>query len=192
VQPILPADQLATEVLRRSDPEEGHPLVAAVVDSAAGVVDARTGIDAQLSNWVWDGSGLIYIDVSTPMLWEESGRPRLDLDLLASAFPWVLRGALRRFAAPRILDTYRDLRKVCFDLCGNLIKQRLEPWLPIFLEQAARHLERPLSAAEVRRYYRFDRRLWAALLRIRRLDRAWQLRVRRRPYPFLLPGRVER
>ena len=30
------------------------------------------------------------------------------------------------------------------------------------------------------------------LQRLRRLDRAWQRRVRRRVYPFLLPGRIER
>jgi hypothetical protein len=31
--------------------------------------------------------------------------------------------------------------------------------------------------------------LWQAL---RRLDRWWKLRVRRRPYPFLLPEKIER
>jgi hypothetical protein len=44
----------------------------------------------------------------------------------------------------------------------------------------------------VRRYYRSDARLWGVLLRIRRLDRAWQRHVRRRSYPFLLPQRIER
>jgi hypothetical protein len=93
---------------------------------------------------------------------------------------------------PGIVETYRDLRKVYLDLCGNLIKERLERWLPTFLEQVARHLDPPLTAAEIHRYYRSDARLWAVLLWIRRLDRAWQLRVRHRPYPFLLPGKIER
>ncbi len=34
--------------------------------------------------------------------------------------------------------------------------------------------------------------MWALLLALRRLDRFWQLKVRRRAYPFLLPGRIER
>jgi hypothetical protein len=114
------------------------------------------------------------------------------MDLPARAYPAPLRWPLRRFVAPGILETYRDLRKVYLDLTGNLLKERLDPWLAPFLDRINRHLAAPLDEEEVRRYYRSDKRLWAALLEIRRLDRAWQRRIRRRPYPFLLPGRVER
>jgi hypothetical protein len=192
IQPMLPADTLAPEILRGEQPAAGHPLVAAVVDVTADVVGPTVGLDAQLANWTWDESGLTYLDVSTPLLWSEDGRPLLDLELLSRAIPWALRGALRRFLVPGIVETYRDLRKVYLDLCGNLIKERLDPWLPAFLECVNRHLDRPLTATDVRRYYRSDARLWAMLLRIRRVDRAWQLRVRHRAYPFLLPERIER
>jgi hypothetical protein len=192
VQPVLPAENLAPAVLAREDPDAGHPLVAAVVETAAATVSRTVGLDAQLANWTWDESGLTYLDVSTPMLWSEHGRPLLDLELLSRALPWVLRGVLRRLVVPGIVETYRDLRRVYLDLCGNLIRQRLDRWLPSFLEQVECHLERPLTASEVRRYYRSDARLWAMLLRIRRLDRAWQRRFRHRPYPFLLPKEIER
>ena len=175
-----------------SEPEAGHPLVATVVDLTADAVSPTVGLDAQLANWTWDESGLTYLDVSTPMLWSEDGRPLLDLELLSRAIPWALRAAFRRLLVPGIVETYRDLRKVYLDLCGNLIKERLDHWLPAFLEHVNRHLDRPLTAPDVRRYYRSDARLWAMLLRIRRVDRAWQLRVRHRPYPFLLPERIER
>ena len=192
VQPVLPAETLAPAILARADPDAGHPLVAAVVDAVAATVSPTVGLDAQLANWTWDGAGLTYLDVSTPLLWSDEGRPLLDLHLLSSAIPWALRGALRRLVVPGIVETYRDLRKVYLDLCGNLIKERLEPWLPAFLEQVADHLDAPLTAAEVQRYYRSDARLWTMLLWIRRLDRAWQRRIRRRSYPFLLPGKIER
>ena len=188
VQPILPAEALGPAVLARTDPATGHPLVEAIARTAAAAVGPRLGLDAQLANWVWErDGGLTYIDVSTPLIWSADGRSRFDLELISRAFPWLLRAPLRRFVAPGILDTYRDLRKVYFDLCGNLIKERLERWLPRFLEQVNRHIEEPLTIADVHSYYRSDRRLWAALLQIRRLDRAWQRHVRRRPYPFLLP-----
>jgi hypothetical protein len=192
VQPILPAALLAPEVLARAEPGDGHPLVAAVAETADAVVAPVLGIDAQLSNWVWDNGELTYIDVSTPLIWSEEGRCRLDLEPISRAFPWALRAPLRRFVAPGILDTYRDLRKVYLDLCGNLIREGLEAWLPAFLDQVNSHLDEPLSAAEARRYHRSDRRLWGALMRIRRLDRAWQRHVRRRAYPFLLPGETGR
>jgi hypothetical protein len=192
LQPVLPADQLAPEVLRGADPSDGHPLVGAVADAAADTVSPGVGLDAQLANWTWDGEALTYIDVSTPLIWSPEGRTRLDLDLLAEAYPGIARWPLKRFIAPGILDTYRDLRKVYLDLAGNLIKERLEPWLARFLERINPHLDEPLTAEEVHRYYRSDARLWSALLRIRRLDRAWRRHVRRRPYPFLLPGSIER
>ena len=192
VQPVLPTDDLAPAVLGREDPDAGHPLVAAVVGAAAATVSPRVGLDAQLANWTWNDSVLTYLDVSTPLLWSDKGSPLLDLDLLSRAIPWALRGALRRLVVPGIVETYRDLRKVYLDLCGNLIKERLDGWLPAFLEQVARYLDPPLTAAEVHQYYRSDARLWRMLLWIRRLDRVWQLRVRRRPYPFLLPGQIER
>lgn len=192
VQPTLPPSSLAPAVLAASDPASGHPLVESIVDAAANTITARVGLDAQLSNWSWEDGSLTYIDVTTPMLWSDEGRPLLDLALLTQPLPWALRGSVRRLLAPRILDGYRDLRGVYLDLCGNLIKERLEAWLPAFLALASERVEDPISDSEVRRYYRSDARLWAALLAIRRLDRTWQRRLRRRPYPFLLPKRVER
>ena len=78
----------------------------ALVEAAVGVVGPRLGLDAQLSNWTWDGETLTYIDVSTPLIWDSDGRTRLDLDLLADAFPLAdARAAapLRRARGPRHL-----------------------------------------------------------------------------------------
>ena len=193
VQPVLAPETLGPAVLARADPARGHPLVEEIVKRATAVVGPRLGIDAQLSNWTWeDGGQLRYLDVTTPMLWSEDGTPRLDLGLLVQPLPAILRPPVKRFLGPKILDGYRDLRGVMSDLCGNLLKERLGAWVPIFLIAANRTLDPPMTEAEVRRYYRSDARLWDALLRVRKLDRAWHRRVRHRPYPFLLPGEVER
>lgn len=192
VQPLLPSEELAPAVLGGLDPDTGHPLVEALAATIAAAVSPSVGLDAQLSNWTWNGSELTYFDVTTPLIWSAEGECRLDLDLLVEAFPALLRWPLRRFVAPGILDTFRDRRKVYLDFAGNLLKERLEGWLPAFLERMNARIDEPLSEEEVRRHYRSDARLWAALLWIRRLDRAWRRRVRHRPYPFLLPGRIER
>ncbi len=192
VQPVLPGETLAPAVLRDADPAGRHPLIDAVVAAAATAVAPRVGLDAQLANWTWSEGRLTYLDITTPMLWSADDRPRLDVDLLVQPMPWLLRWPIKRFLAPGILDGYRDLREVYLDLCGNLIKERLDGWLPRFLESANARLEKPLSEDEVRRYYRSDARLWRMLLAIRRFDRAWHRRVRRRPYPFLLPNEIER
>jgi hypothetical protein len=192
VQPVLPADVLGTAVLAAADPVAGHPMVEAVVETAFAVIGPRLGIDAQLSNWTWESGRLRYLDVTTPMIWAADGSPRLDLDLLVHSLPAIARGPVRRFLAPRILDAYRQRRGVANDLLGNLIKERLDAWIPAFLEPVNRRLDPPVSERDVRSYYRSDARLWEWLLRIRRLDRAWQRHVRRRPYRLLLPHRIER
>lgn len=191
VQPILDAATLAPTILHHNDPSAGHSLIAAIVAAAAEAVSPRVGLDAQLSNWAWQDDGLIYLDVSTPMLWDAHGASLLDLDPLAQAYPGILRPLLRRLVAPRILDGYRNLRGVYLDLTGNLLKERLDPWLPAFIAEISDRLDEPLNEEEVHSYYRSDARLWGLLLRLRRLDRAWRIRTGR-SYPFLLPGPIER
>jgi hypothetical protein len=44
----------------------------------------------------------------------------------------------------------------------------------------------------VRRDYRSDARMWSLMQSVRRADRWWQRRVRRRQYGFLLPEGIER
>ena len=65
--------------------------------------------------------------------------------------------------------------------------------IPIQQKAAAGdRLEPPLTVEQVRADYRSDARTWALLQSVRRADRAWQHRVRRRTYPFLLPARIDR
>jgi len=192
VQPVLDGDDLAPAVLRREDPDADHPLVQGIVDAITRVCDARTGLDAQLSNWSWVGGALRYLDLTTPMCFDESGRIDLDLDVFLAAYPWALRGLIGRFVAPGVISKYRDRRHVGVDLAANLVKERLEGWIPAVVEAVNRTASPAVTEDEVRRSYRGDARLWEVLLRLRRADRWWQRRVRRRPYPFLLPGPIAR
>jgi hypothetical protein len=191
LQPLLPAEAVGPAVLRAGDPREGHPLVEAVPRLAAEALSATVGIDSQLANWAWVEGAPIYFDVTTPLMRDEGGADQMDFDVLLTAYPWVTRGALRRFVAPGVIATYFDLRRIYLDLAGNLIKERLQPWLEPVLASCNRHLSPPLTAEEVDRYYRSDARLWAFVQRIRHADRAWH-RLRRRTYPYLIPGEIRR
>ena len=194
VQPALPGETLGVNVLAGADPSVGHPMVGAVVDSVVAAVGPTVGLDSQISNWAWVDQGLRYLDVTTPIMWTD-GRARVDVDLLTRSLPWVLRGGVKRFVVPGLLDRYRTLRLVLVDLCANLIKERLDPWMPVFIDAIdaiGDTVEPRITEEECRKYYRSDARLWEVMLRVRRLDRAWQLGVRRRPYAFLLPKQIER
>lgn len=192
VQPALPAGSLGPDVLRAAEPDPAHPLLAGIVAAVPAVVDERTGLDGQLSNWAVVDGELVYLDVTTPMRFTPAGRIDLDLDLFLAAYPWALRGVIGRFVAPDVIGAYRDPRHVLLDLVGNLHKERLAAWIPAAVEAIGDTVSPRLTVEEAERYYRSDARLWEVMLRLRRADRRWQRAVRRRTYPFLLPGPVER
>lgn len=193
VQPVLPAGQLAPDLLAAPATDEGaRALLAGVVETIVRCVDPWVGLDGQLSNWALTPAGLRYLDVTTPLLNDASGRARVDLRVLTSPLPAVLRPIIRRFVAPGITARYHRCRDVLLDLAGNLLKERLDHWVPAVLELANPHLDQPLDEQEVHRYYRGDAVTWELLLRLRKADRWWQHRVRRRPYGALLPHDVRR
>jgi hypothetical protein len=186
VQPLFRRRSLLNNVLRGADAGRGKALLERLVTVVAGAVDGRLGLDAQAANWVVDGERLSYLDLSTPLLRDDRGRDLLDLSIFLAAYPWALRAPLRPVAR-QVISQFHDPRGVLVDVASNLIKERLEGWLPALIEAAGRRVTPPIREAEVRRYFVRDRRLWLLMQRLRRADRAWQGRVRRRPYPLLLP-----
>jgi len=189
VQPLVDRSALAPTRLAR---EPGTHTIETVLDLALAYVGPTRGFDAQLSNWARVDEDLLYLDVSTPFLRDDEGRERLDVDIFLASLPWALRGFVKRLMLRGILDLYYSRRGVVLDVLGNLIKEGLGERLPEYVPVAARRLDEPVSVGEVRRHYAGDARTWRLLQRLRHLDRAWQRHVRRRPYPFLLPGPVQR
>ncbi len=192
VQPLLPAGTLATQLLRAADPKVGNTMLAAIVEADLGIPGPGLALDGQVSNFAWVDGRLLYLDLTTPLLFDDGGHLQMDIDLMLRALPAMLRPAVRRWVVPDLMRRYRDPRSVVLDMLGNLLKERLDAWVPVVLEMTTGRVSPPLSAEDVRRSYRSDARLWEVLLRLRRLDRSWQQRVRRREYPFLLPGAIDR
>lgn len=192
VQPTLPVETLAPKMLVRASEAEGAALIERIFGAVRGAVSPRLGLDAQLSNWAVVDGKLLYLDITTPLHRDERGRDGLDYGIFVASLPWFMRGVLARFVAPGIAAKYFDRRQVLRDFVANLYKERLEKWVPVALECANPHVDQPITEPEVRKYYRSDAQMWAILQRLRRMDRAWQRHVRRRQYPFLLPGDIAR
>ena len=192
VQPALPAEQLAQRVLARSDDRQALDLFERILVRMLAAVSPRVGIDGQLSNWIVAGGEVLYLDVTTPMLKDASGRDRLDTELFLAAVPLPVRPLFRRYVVHQVIDQYHDPRGVVLDLVANLIKEGQERHIGPFLRAANQRLSRPLDETEVRRHYDSDARTWTAWQALRRCDRFVRMRLLHRPYPFLLPGRIER
>jgi hypothetical protein len=187
VQPVLPADSLAHRLLLRAEPAPTNAVLTHVVDRIARVVDDQVGFDGQFANWARRDGRLVYFDLTTPMLRDDHRRWEVDGRLLAAAAPWALRPAMTKLVIPSIEGRYHDRHLVVLDTAVNLVRLRMHEWVEPLLTAARERAGVAVTPEEVRRDYRSESRTWKALQLVRRTDRAWQLRVRHRPYPFLIP-----
>lgn len=192
IQPLLDPVGLAPRVLREADEAKGRALLARIIDATLGAISPRLGMDAQLSNWALDGEALVYMDFTTPLLRDDAGRDRLDLDVFLASLPWLMRAPVKRFLARDVMQAYHSPRGALRDLAANLVKERLDAWIPVVIDLVGARVSPLLTEREARSYYQGDARLWAFIQRLRRLDMKWQRAVRRRVYPFLLPQKIER
>ena len=186
VQPLVPECDLLDRVLDEAAPERGEALLRTLAGTVARTVGPELGLDAQVANWAVTGDDLADLDVSTPLMRSARGEDLLDLSLFLSIYPAALHVPLRRVAHD-VMGDFHDPRQVLVDVASNLVKERLDRWLPAILRAANEHVSPPITESEVRAYFKRDRRLWLLMQRLRRADRVWQRRVRRRVYPFLLP-----
>jgi hypothetical protein len=192
VQPALSGDTFGPTLLRDADPDAGRTFLVDLFEHVAAAVTPNVGLDAQVSNWARHRDTLVYVDVTTPLLRDAAGRDQLDTELFLGSLPAAFRPIVRRFFLQGILDPYYAWRSAALDLLANLYKEGLPGWVTPAVEIANQRLETDLTVDEVRRYYRSEARLWGLLQRMRRVDRSWQRHVRRRAYPFLLPGPIDR
>lgn len=192
VQPIAGPGRMLDAFLSEADEETGRRALGQVVDTVARAVDAQVALDGQISNWMLGEEDVPHlVDLSTPMLRDAGGRDRIDARLFTSVYPWPLRRPLERWIAPSILSGYHEVRTNLTDAASNLQRQNLDRWVPTLLAEAARVLDEPITATDVRRYYRTDTFLWATTERLRRSERWWRRR-RGGSYPMLLapPGAI--
>lgn len=190
VQPVLDPATLGPNVLRAADPAAGHPIIDSIVESVIACTDGRTGIDAQITNWAWLDGRAINLDVNTPFVYDESGAPILDLDMFIGALPWVVRATQRR-AGPKIIARWSKPRWALTDLAMNLHKDHLQDWIPVVVSAANKHLDEPIDTRTLRSQYEKEAKLWVKLHRLKKIDRWWQRKIRRRRYQFLVPDTTD-
>lgn len=189
VQPLHPADALGTEILRRTPPSDGHPVLEAAVAAVVRGTTERRGVDAQMANWLWLDDRAVQLDLTTPFLLTPERRLAFDISPFLASLPAATRPVVRHEMEALVLR-WTTPRGALVDMAANLLKERLEAWLPTALDVVNARVDPPVTAAEAAKVHASDRRLWPVLLRLQRVNRFWQGAVRRRPYEFLLPDRT--
>jgi len=194
VQPMLAPGTLGPDFLRGKSADEAAPHVRRIFQQIRASVTPSLAPDGQLSNWAFEGDRLRYLDVGTPFLRDEAGHELFDFTEVVRALPGPIRVVVERFVLKGILDNYHSTRGQALDFLGNLIKEGLEdifpPLIPIANEVF--ELSPPVTEDEVRAHYRSDAQTYAFIQATRRADRWVHRKLLRKPYPYLLPPRIER
>ncbi len=217
IQEKLDSSSLVHKVIHAVAAADVERLFGAILDGIGRVFtynqahegQAAIGFDAQMSNWAVAGYDrengrlpedihLIYVDTSSPLLRLE-GVEQLDPELFLRSAPSFLRWVIRLLFLEEVMNRYYDPRQVIIDVLANLYKEKRVDVIPELVAEANEFLAglagpgpfEPVTAAEVAGYYKEDARIWRFYLGARRIDRGLH-RVMGRPYPYVLPGRIER
>ena len=142
---------------------------------------------------------LYYIDTSTPLI-RISAKEQLEPDLFLRSAPSFLVWLIRAFFLQGVLDRYYDLHLVVVDLIANLHKEQrpdlirdfIDAANSFFVHEASDLRINPITVGEVNSYYREDAFIWRLFLALRRLDRNIRTYILKRPYPYILPGKIRR
>jgi hypothetical protein len=186
VQPILDADSLGHNVLKASEPDPDHPFLAAL-GQALQVVSPTLSVDAQVTNFSWDGSSLTLVDIGTPFLWDDDGTFRFDMKPFARMLPTPTRPlAIRELT--KLVTRWNDPRRVGIDIVANLYREGIPEWVDPMVLALNRELAPvdPITAEEARAFYEEDVKIWPLLKRLQAVERWWQTSIRRRPYDWFI------
>ncbi len=186
VQPLLSEDSLGDRVLVEARPDAEHPFLAALAETLAHVSSSRS-IDAQVTNWAWDGERPTLLDVGTPFLWDGAGRLQFDMTPYLPMIPAPLRRAARKDLI-KVVERWRRPRGVALDVVANLYREGLEQWVPPTVAALNTTLDAAdaISAEEGRLIYAEDLKTWPRLARLKRVERSWRTVVRRGHYDFFI------
>jgi hypothetical protein len=194
LQPLLAPGTLGPDFLRDKTAEEAVPYVRRIFEHIRASVTPSLAPDGQLSNWAIEGDSLRYLDVGTPFLRDDKGNDLVDFTSQTRALPAPVRVIVNRFLLQGILDNYHSTRGQALDFLGNLIKEGLgdifPPLIPIANEVFG--LTPEISEQEVRAHYKSDAQTYAFMQAARRADRWVYRNILRKPYPYLLPPRIDR
>jgi len=210
LQPQLDSARLGNSLLRARPMAELRPLLERVLETVRHVLEANrarrdgreVAIDAQLSNWFWQGgdSTPVLIDVGTPFL-RLHGALETGTELFLRAYPAPVRWWMRRDRSVEkyIADYFRFDRTV-LDLLGNLLKEGAGDKLPAAVALVRDWLARQpdgdalggIDEERARAYYARDAAALEVSLRARRAARFVRTALLRQRYDFVLPGRIAR
>ncbi len=217
VQKKLVPESLGNKIIHIAADDSINQLVLNVLKNLKRIWDfngrdsgIKIGIDGQISNWavknfnpekpvITEGTELLYIDTSTPLL-RKQGREMLESELLLKSTPSFLRWVVKWFFLQEVLDRYYDFRLVVIDLIANFYKEGRPDLIPQLIErangffdgEAKQYRLTPIALKEIEAYYKNDAFIWKLFQKLRRFDRFLKTKIFMGQYPYILPEIIKR
>lgn len=217
LQRKLPAESIGNRAIHLLDTENIRALFLCVLRELMKVWSFNQahpgralGIDGQISNWsiasfsaanphITSGTKLLYIDTSTPLM-KKSAVEQLDPELFLRSAPSFLRWLIRWLFLEGVMTRYYDARLVTIDLIANFHKEQRSELAPMLINAANKFYRTeggmlnlaPFTEKDISSYYREDKTIWIVFLALRRFDRWLHKHILRKPYVYILPGKIKR
>ena len=185
VQPIVPRDMLA-ETMLKGEPEAFHPLLVAVRDFVVACGGDDVALDAQIPNFAWTDGEVWLLDVTSPASFDSAGRLVCStLDLSKQLVPAVLGPVLDK-ASRDIFKQYRGVRGALMQVVVFLHRVGADAWVGAAIETFNEVLEVPIDPQVVHERWEQNQKDFLRVKKLVQLQRAWQEKVRRRPFEYLI------
>ncbi len=190
VQPMPRHGALGHQVLGAATPDAEHPLVAAAVDAAL-QADREASLVAGFSQWAWDGSSARLASVGAPLMWDQQGTFRYNLDPSLAALPVPTRALIRGQLEDRAARNQAP-DNVLVGMVADLLRRNLDHWVQPVRDHCARTHEIYVSVEQARDHNTTEHRLRTTIATLQRVERWWRESAREQPYPFFVPGLLSR
>lgn len=190
VQPMPRHGALGHQVLGAASPDADHPLVEAVVGAAL-EADRQASLAAGFSQWSWDGSTARLASVGAPLMWDQEGTFRYNLDPSLAAIPAPMRPVVRGRLEDRAARNQAP-DNVLVGIVADLLRRRLDHWVQPVRDHCARSHAIYISVEQARDHNTIERRLRTAIGALQRAERWWRESAREQPYQFFVPGLFSR
>lgn len=189
IQPIIDRDDLAENIIAAGTPSTDDPILVSLRDTVARVVrdDASGGlsIDAQVTNFAWDGEQVISLDTTPPLIWKANSGPMYEVGNYLTAVPMAMR-PIAIALTKKNGDDYRTVRGVLKQTAVYLLRIEQDRWLDSAIVCFNEVLDEPLTRPEVEKKFRDVQRDLPTIKRLARAQRFWATKVRKQRYEFFI------
>lgn len=143
-------------------------------------------LDAQIPNFAWKNGEVSLLDITSPASFDAEDRLRYpNLPLANRLVPAPLRPALGK-ASSDILSLYRGPHGALTQVAVFLHRIGADDWVDSSIETFNEVLDVPIERKVVNERWAQNVKDFPRIKKLLMLQRAWQERVRRTPYEYLI------